>query len=1105
MGAFNPTANLALGITVDNRQGVASTNQFNNELKKIEQQAVSSTAKASGGFASMERSLVRMVASAATLAGAGGLVTWGIRVSASFERAQVGLRALVGDVQKADKIFEEVRDLAEVSPFEFSTLVETARRIKAVGFEAEQVIPILKSVDAAGGALDFDIGKLNDLVKAFGDIKAAGRLTGEEMRQLKNASIPALEFLQAGFGKTAAEIQRAIRDGLVPADAAIQAILDGINKKFGPSQEALGKTASVAFSNFRDAVERTADDIVRDYLPQITQATKDFTGVIKESSKFLIENKDLLATMAAGVGVLGAAFATYSLATWISGITASVLALNGAIALNPFGALALAVTAGGAAIYIEYKKGIDRLANAGREGLDAQIRGLVAEGKKAEEVVKVLNAQREEFLKVNPVLDGIGRALTVDDVKRALFGTADKIKIDLPVNIKLGGGAAAKEALKFGPSAGDGEKLARELVNLEKKGRDILQQARERLAAEEGGELARIYQDYDAKLAEVGKNARARADVAKALALEVQAVTLKTEREMNKAAEEGYSARLRRQFDAFTDFVSRTLGFQRETLALDEQLDTDRLDLRLAGLERQKTAEMKSLGEVGKLTVDQKLSLEQQKLKIETDFQEKILALRLEILDRQTAREIEDMTARATAEGIAAADIEARRLKLQEGAALKRKGLELDVQGAIEAARQDATLRSNDIVLDAYQTSFNRIRDGWERIFDFMTGKTKSWGAFAKSILTTTLLTPLRDFASSYAAALLTGGKLVQGGGRGGAIAVPGGGGGGLFGGLLSAFGGLGGGFGPQLGSGTTPGGTGTFTGAGISGLGGGPGGAGGLTGILGGFGGSVKSLGGFLAQLGQFGPKNVFGGLSNGSAIGGKLGGGLLLGGGILAADGLRRGGLLGALETTAGGALIGAKFGGPIGAAIGAGVGLTAGLIRSLFKSAEEKAKREIRSVYGVDVTERGIISQVLDIAKSSYGGNLPVAIRSNQVRDLVELFAMSSGQNFGGGLVNVQRPLQLVQTGGQTYQSPQRIGQASYVYPGSLGAAPGGVTTVVANFSLDGQATRAVMYGETVNAIASEGGAVAEAAAGAYRGGLASSSGRVSTLEPLTAPGA
>lgn len=1102
MGAFNPTANLALGITVDNRQGVAATNQFNNELKKIEQQAVSSTAKASGGFASMERSLVRMVSSAATLAGAGGLVTWGVRVSAGFERAQVGLRALIGDVQRADKIFNEVRDLAEVSPFEFSTLVETARRIKAVGFEAEQVIPILKSVDAAGGALDFDIGKLNDLVKAFGDIKAAGRLTGEEMRQLKNASIPALEFLQAGFGKTAAEIQRAIRDGLVPADAAIQAILDGINKKFGPSQEALGKTASVAFSNFRDAVERTADDVVRDYLPQITQATKDFTGVIRESSRFLIENKDLLGSAAAAVGVLGVAFATYGIATWISGITASVLALNGAIALNPFGALAVAVTAGGTAIYLEYKKGIDRLENAGREGLDAQIRGLVAEGKKAEEVVRVLNAQREQFLKVNPALDGIGRALTVDDVKRALFGTADKIKIDLPVNLKLGGGTAAKEALKFGPSADAADKAARELVNLEKKGRDILQQARERLAAEEGGELARIFQDYDAKLAEVGKSARARADVAKALALEVQAVTLKTEREMNKAAEDGYGARLKRQFDAFTDFVSRTLGFQRETLALDEQLDTDRLDLRLAGLERQKTAEMKSLGEVGKLTVDQKLSLEQQKLKIETDFQEKILALRLEILDRQTAREIEDMTARATAEGIAAADIEARRLKLQEGAALKRKGLELDVQGAIEAARQDATLRSNDIVLDAYQASFNRIRDGWERIFDFMTGKTKSWGAFAKSILTTTLLTPLRDFASSYAAALLTGGKLVQGGGRGGAIAVPGGGG--LFGGLLSAFGGLGG-FGPQLGSGATPGGTGTLTGASIPGLGG-PGGAGGLAGILGGFGGSVKSLGGFLAQLGQLGPKNVFGGLSNGSAIGGKLGGGLLLGGGILAADGLRRGGLFGALETTAGGALIGAKFGGPLGAAIGGGVGLAAGLIRSLFKSAEEKAKREIKSVYGVDVTERGIITQVLDIAKSSYGGNLPVAIRSNQVKDLVELFAMSSGQNFGGGLVNVQRPLQLVQTGGQTYQSPQRIGQASYVYPGSLGAAPsGGVTTVVANFSLDGQATRAVMYGETVSAIANEGGAVAEAAAGAYRGGLASSAGRVSTLEPLTAPGA
>jgi hypothetical protein len=139
-----------------------------------------------------------------------------------------------------------------------------------------------------------------------------------------------------------------------------------------------------------------------------------------------------------------------------------------------------------------------------------------------------------------------------------------------------------------------------------------------------------------------------------------------------------------------------------------------------------------------------------------------------------------------------------------------------------------------------------------------------------------------------------------------------------------------------------------------------------------------------------------------------------------MLAMDGMRRGGWLGVGETTAGGALIGAKFGGPLGAAIGAGIGFAAGIVRLFIKGAQEKAREKIKATYGVDISDKGILKQIVDTTKSAFGGNLDLAIRSQQVRDLIQLYAMSTGQK-PTGMPGSVRPVSLMETGGSLFQAP------------------------------------------------------------------------------------
>ncbi|HWQ56695.1 MAG TPA: hypothetical protein VN442_23615 [Bryobacteraceae bacterium] len=180
----------------------------------------------------------------------------------------------------------------------------------------------------------------------------------------------------------------------------------------------------------------------------------------------------------------------------------------------------------------------------------------------------------------------------------------------------------------------------------------------------------------------------------------------------------------------------------------------------------------------------------------------------------------------------------------------------------------------------------------------------------------------------------------------------------------------------------------------------------------------------GWLTNLGNigYGPKGGdFGGEVAGSyrGVGGAKGGAMLAGGAILAMDGLRRGGKLGVAETTAGGALIGAKFGGPVGAAIGAAVGFAAGMVRLFIKGAQEKAREKIKATYGVDMADRGILKQIVDTAKSAFGGNLDLAIQSPQIRELIELYSMATGQKTTG-MPGSARPTTLVQSGGSMYES-------------------------------------------------------------------------------------
>jgi hypothetical protein len=271
------------------------------------------------------------------------------------------------------------------------------------------------------------------------------------------------------------------------------------------------------------------------------------------------------------------------------------------------------------------------------------------------------------------------------------------------------------------------------------------------------------------------------------------------------------------------------------------------------------------------------------------------------------------------------------------------------------------------IQVQAWQQHFDSLKRGFEGLFDAALTGGKNFANTLKRLLINAFLTPVKDAAGTWFANIFAGGR--------------GGGGGFSTAGALASMG-MGQMFRPD---GRTPpfwGGPGGYGGSGSTGGGSTGGGYGGM------FSGFLSSGKGFLSQLGNIGmgPKlDQYGNpISWGKGIGGWQGGAMLAGGGVLVADGLRRGGWAGFGETTAGGALIGAKFGGPMGAAIGAAAGAAAGLIRMMFKSREDKVVAKVREIYGVSVDKQFAKS----LAEQAKGQTLDVFLRSATAREQIQI---------------------------------------------------------------------------------------------------------------------
>lgn len=188
----------------------------------------------------------------------------GISTMAANEQAQISFTTLLGSAQKAQKFVGDLKTFAAKTPFDMPGLQDSSSKLLAAGVEADKVIPIMTTLGNATSGMGTGAEGIQRATVALQQMNAAGRISGEDLNQLRDAGIPVYDLLAAATGKSkkaVTELAQAGKLGQKELDAMMKALTTGKGlEKFNGLMEKQSKSLVGMWDSFKETVANTLAD-----------------------------------------------------------------------------------------------------------------------------------------------------------------------------------------------------------------------------------------------------------------------------------------------------------------------------------------------------------------------------------------------------------------------------------------------------------------------------------------------------------------------------------------------------------------------------------------------------------------------------------------------------------------------------------------------------------------------------------------------------------------------------------------------------------------------------------------------------------------------------
>ena len=226
-------------------------------------------------------------------------------IGGEFQKQRIALTSIIGDSMKAETIFNRIKDLAVVSPFQFKELASYTKQLSAYSIPYEELYDTTKRLADISAGVGVDMGRI---ILAYGQVRSAAFLRGQELRQFTEAGIPLVDELAKRFTKLTGVVTSAgdVFDKISRKEVSFGMVKDVLweltdeGGKFYNMQEALAESLAGKWSNLQDAWDVMMADIA-----------EGNSGVLSDSLDLLTKLMEHWETIAAILGTLVGAYGTY--------------------------------------------------------------------------------------------------------------------------------------------------------------------------------------------------------------------------------------------------------------------------------------------------------------------------------------------------------------------------------------------------------------------------------------------------------------------------------------------------------------------------------------------------------------------------------------------------------------------------------------------------------------------------------------------------------------------------------------------------------------------------------------------------------------------------
>lgn len=229
-------------------------------------------------------------------------------IGGEFQKQRIALTSILGDSMKAETIFNRIKDLAVVSPFQFKELASYTKQLSAYSIPYEELYDTTKRLADISAGVGVDMGRI---ILAYGQVRSAAFLRGQELRQFTEAGIPLVDELAKRFTILENKVVSAgdVFDKISRKEVSFGMVKDVLwdltneGGKFYNMQEALAESLAGKWSNLQDAWDVMMADIA-----------ESNSGVLSDSLELLTDLMNHWEAVAAILGSLVGAYGFYKTA-----------------------------------------------------------------------------------------------------------------------------------------------------------------------------------------------------------------------------------------------------------------------------------------------------------------------------------------------------------------------------------------------------------------------------------------------------------------------------------------------------------------------------------------------------------------------------------------------------------------------------------------------------------------------------------------------------------------------------------------------------------------------------------------------------------------------